>query len=350
MADENKSLQNKLEKLRKKYDNSTLMQTEFISTGSIIADTVLVDQKITKDKGIEGGFPTSKFIEIYGESGTGKSTFVLYACKTACRKGLKVVYIDVEGGVNESQLIGIGLQEYIDTQFFLFAVDTFEEAEEVIEDLKDEGITYFIIDSITALIPGKLKEKSVGDIEPGIKSRYAGTFLEKFKPVVKHRKTSFIFINQVRTKLNFRGMSTVDSAGGFSVKFYMDIRLKLRKVKKLEKVMDTLEGRTTVEYGCEAAISAVKNRFAPPFIEGVMHIIYGKGVSNLSSYVKWLMNDGVITGGGAGWYTIKLNDHEDKVRSLPGITGWIKEHITEVQEYIDSNGGFLLVKEVDSNE
>ena len=81
-------------------------------------------------------------------------------------------------------------------------------------------------------------------------------------------------------------MSTVDSAGGFSVKFYMDIRLKLRKVKKLEKVMDTIEGRVSVEYGCEAAISAVKNRFNSPFIEGVMHIIYGKGVSNLSSYVK----------------------------------------------------------------
>ena len=40
MADENKSLQSKLEKLKKKYDNTTLMQTEFISTGSIIADTV----------------------------------------------------------------------------------------------------------------------------------------------------------------------------------------------------------------------------------------------------------------------------------------------------------------------
>lgn len=350
MADVNKSLQDKLEKLKKKYDNSTLMDTEFISTGSIIADTVLVDSKLTKERGIEGGLPTSKYIEIYGESGTGKSTFVLYACKTACRKGHKVVYIDAEGGVNESQLIGIGLQEYVGTQFFLFAVDTFEEAEEVIEELKDEGITYFIIDSITALIPGKLKEKSVGDIEPGIKARYAGTFLEKFKSVVKHRKTSFIFINQVRTKLNFRGMSTVDSAGGFSVKFYMDIRLKLRKVKKLEKVMDTIEGRVSVEYGCEAAISAVKNRFNSPFIEGVMHIIYGKGVSNLSSYVKWLQKDGVITGGAGGWYKIKLNEHEDKVRSLSGITQWIKENINEVQEYIDSKGGFLLVKEVDNNE
>ena len=135
MADVNKSLQDKLEKLKKKYDNSTLMDTEFISTGSIIADTVLVDSKLTKERGIEGGLPTSKYIEIYGESGTGKSTFVLYACKTACRKGHKVVYIDAEGGVNESQLIGIGLQEYVGTQFFLFAVDTFEEAEEVIEEI-----------------------------------------------------------------------------------------------------------------------------------------------------------------------------------------------------------------------
>ena len=62
MADVNKSLQDKLEKLKKKYDNSTLMDTSFISTGSIIADTVLVDSKLTKERGIEGGLPTSKYM------------------------------------------------------------------------------------------------------------------------------------------------------------------------------------------------------------------------------------------------------------------------------------------------
>lgn len=345
-----KKLQDKLNKLNKQLKINPLEDTEFISSGSVIADTVLVDAKITKEKGIEGGIPTGKFIEVFGDPGCGKSTWILYACKIACHKGYRVAYLDVEGGVNESQLEGIGLTPFLDKNFFLFPITTFEEAEQVIDDLKDEDFLYFVIDSITSLIPAKLLEKSIAEVEPGIKSRYAGSFLEKYKSIVKGRKTSFIFINQVRTKLNFRGQSSVDSAGGYSVKFYMDIRLKLRKVKRLEKVMDTLEGRQSVEYGAETAISAVKNRFNKPFIEGNMHIIYGKGISNLSSYVKWLQNDGVITGGGGGWYTITLNDHEDKVRSLSGITGWIKDNLQEVQEYIDSKGGFLLVKEVGEDE
>lgn len=339
-----KTLEKKLSQLQSKYTESS-KETTFVSTGSIIADSVLVDSKIVKG---EPGLPLGKFIEIFGDSGTGKSTFILHACKTACSKGHRVLYLDYEGGVNESQLEGIGLTKYLGNKFFLFPIDTFEEAEEIIDELKDEGFTYIVIDSITAMMPAKLKEKSVGDLEPGLQARYTSNFLQKYKSVVKHRDLSFIFVNQIRTKLNFRGMSSVESAGGYAIKFYMDIRLKLRKVKKLEKTMDTLEGRVSVEYGCEAALSAIKNRYNKPFIEGVLHIIYGKGISNLSSYFRWLQNNGFVKQGGAGWFTIEFPGIEPvKIRGSVEVLNWVKSNLKMVQDYIESHGGFLLVSEVE---
>ena len=201
------------------------------------------------------------------------------------------------------------------------------------------------------MLPGKLKEESIGDVLPGIQARYTSNFLQKYKSVVKEFPVSFLFINQVRTKLNFRGMSTVDSAGGYALKFYMDIRIKMRKSTKLTKMMDTIEGRKEVEYGAETYISAVKNRYNKPFIEGCMHIIYGKGVSNLAAYVKWLETQGIFTGGGGGWFSIKFKDNEPvKVRGTQALHDWVKQNIQEVSAYIEDNGGFLLVKESEEEE
>ena len=343
------SLQKKLDKLNKSYGARTKVDTQFITTGSIIADAVLVDTAILKE-GQKGGLPLGKFIEVFGDTGCGKSTVILGACKQACLQGKIVVYLDFEGGVNESQLEGIGLRPYLNNGFYLFQIDTFEEAEEIIDELKSEA-TYIVFDSITAMLPGKLKDESVGDIQPGLQARYTSSFLQKYKPVVKEYPCSFIFINQVRTKLNFRGMSTVDSAGGYALKFYMDIRIKMRKSSKLVKKMNTIEGVAEVEYGALTYISAVKNRYNKPFIEGGMHVIYGKGVSNLAAYQSWLEKNNIFQGGGGGWYTIRFKDRpEEKVRGSEGLSNWVKANIREITEYIDSNGGFLLVSEDKSEE
>ena len=80
----------------------------------------------------------------------------------------------------------------------------------------------------------------------------------------------------MRNKLNFRGNTTFEAAGGNAQKFYMDIRLMMTRKDKLEKVTETIEGKKTVPYGAHALVWAEKNRFNRPYIEGVMTILYGR--------------------------------------------------------------------------
>ena len=42
---------------------------------------------------------------------------VLHAMKSACDQGHRVVYLDVEGGLNDALIEGIGLTQYLDDLF-----------------------------------------------------------------------------------------------------------------------------------------------------------------------------------------------------------------------------------------
>ena len=328
-----------LKGLAEKY-KPNVEEDEYISSGSIIFDAVL-----SKGKGI----PKKKFIQISSDSGVGKTTLVLHASRVACSKGLRVIYLDVEKGVNEDQLKGIGLLKYLNDKFFLFPISTFEEAEEVLDKiLDDEGLAYVVIDSITALIPAKTIEKSIAEVEPGLNARYASAFLAKYKAILERSKSkaSFIFINQMRNKLNFMRGSTYEAAGGSAQKFYMDIRIMMVRTEKLEKTIMTLEGKRSVPYGANVKVWAEKNRHNRPFLEGIMTVLIGKGISNIAAYQRVLMQKGVLTMAGAGFYTLTLPGKEPlKSRGSAGVSDCIKQNLADIKAYVDSVGGINLIED-----
>lgn len=320
-------------------------EEEFIKSGSVIMDAVLSDGR---------GIPMGKFIQISSESGLGKSTVILHICKAALKKGKRVAYLDVEKGVNESQMKGIGLYEYLGEDFFLYPISTFEEAEEVLDAvLEDDRLAYIVIDSITALIPQKALEKSVADIEPGLNARYASAFLTKYRAKIStyQNKPTVWFINQMRTKINFRGMTTYGAAGGSAQKFYSDIRLNMRESKKLTKTVNTMEGKNSIQYGSENYLWSDKNRYNSPFVEAVITVIFGKGVSNLLAYQRVLMSKGVCKMAGAGFWTISLPDHEPiKARGTDQLQKAIKENLAAIRDFVDSNGGFELLERTEEDD
>lgn len=314
---------------------------EFLPTGSVIFDSVISDGR---------GLPRRKFIQISSESGLGKTTMVLSMCKSLCAKGYICVYIDVEKAVNESQIDGIGLRQYLNKTFFWYVINTFEEAESILDKILigDDKLALVAVDSITALVPKKIFENSVSSIEPGLQARYASTFLIKYKGILKDTQTkaSILFINQMRNKINFMRGGTYEAAGGSAQKFYMDIRLMMALDKKLSKMTTTGEGKADVPFGADVKLWAEKNRFARPFVIGVVTILFGKGVSNISAYQRWLTNKGYITGGGAGWFSVKLPDKEvEKCRGTAELSKWVKGHLSEVKSLVENNGGFLLIQD-----
>lgn len=334
------SLQKKLDSMSEKFKKSD-EACEFISTGSVIIDSVISNGK---------GFPRGKMIEVHSESGIGKSTTILQACKVACGMGKVCIYLDAEDGANDDQLASIGLLEYKDKLFFVYPVSTYKEAEEVLNLFDGEDICYIVLDSISALMPDELLDKSVADVLPGLKARYDSLFLQKYKAYLKRNTCSLILINQMRTRLNFRGMSTSGAAGGKALEFYPDIRIEYKKISDLTKKARTIEGVTEIKYGAEVSVKTLKNRFNAPFVEGVVSIVFGKGASNLSAYTRWLQNNDCMKRSGA-WYTITLGELEGKVCGANGILQWVKENHSYVKQYIEDNGGFTLLRdEVNQDE
>ena len=86
----------KLSWLSSRY--KTNLEIEYLDTGSIILNKLF-----------GGGLPMTKNIQIYSESGYGKSTITISMCKAICKQGHRVLYIDAEGSVNENLLRTMGI-------------------------------------------------------------------------------------------------------------------------------------------------------------------------------------------------------------------------------------------------
>lgn len=327
-------------KMAEKLDIPVGEEDRYLPSGSIILDSVLTDGK---------GIPLGKLIELSSDSGIGKTSVCLHICKHACSMGKRVIYLDPEAGVNESQIDGFGLRKYYGNLFLYYPVTTFEEVEDVMTvALQDPDLAYIVLDSITSTIPGKLLEegKKISDVEPGLHARYSAMFYQKYKPLLRKAGITMFFINQTRTKLDFRRGGYVEAAGGSAQKFYMDIRLQFRLSKKLEKTVQTGDGPQNVPYGAENTVWSVKNRFCRPFIPMPITVLFGKGVSNAAAYNKWLVNHGNIKQGGGGYFTIMINGREEKIRGTSQVDEWIKQNMKEIKELVASEGGMKLLQEV----
>ncbi len=334
-----KDLSKKLKKLKENY--KSMEDPIFIKSGSIVLDALL-----------GGGIPQGTYIVWSSESGIGKSTGSLVVSLSYCNQGKKVLYLDPEGGVNWSQLDGIGLTPHMydedtnpDGNFYYYRIQTFRDAEEFLDELI-EDVDLIVIDSITSLLPTRKKEASSEDILPGMDSAIASSFLRKYKADSVKFGTSFIFINQMRTKIQFLGASTNQEAGGNALKFYPDIRIMMKEARggKLEREEETASGRVKVPYGSINEIWCIKSRYSRPFVPLKFTVIYGKGVSNLYAYKDFLENGGKIKKAG-GWYSIDLGNEPAKVQGINNVLNWIKDNKDLVQEYISSVGGYNLLLE-----
>ena len=341
-----------IEKMSSKYAIKSRLEGG-CTFGSLILDAL-----------VGGEIPRGVLIDLAGKEGSGKSTALLHTIKSNAALGRKCAYIDLEGGVNASQLEGIGVAEFMrrDTLSryganpdlsngsnlvdFFFA-QTFEDCEEILDLLMKEGYEIVVIDSIQAIKPKKLLEGSVAMVEPGLKARLESAFLTKYSALCKISGMILIFVSQFRTKIAFTGAGTTEGAGGgYAVKHYMDIRMCMKQKKKMEKTIQTGGGKQSVPYGSINEVWTTKCRLAPPYIPLSLSIVFGKGISNLAAYRDLLERHGRIQGS-RGFFTILLGPDkkkEVKARGEHNLTQKIMENIDEVLEFAKSVGGIKLIE------
>ena len=311
------------------------------NTGVIAFDLVLTEE----------GYAQGDVIEFSSESGLGKSSSFLTLIKNFLSQGKKVLVLDAERGMKRKTFKDLGVEvepSYtLGDDFVVLAPTTYQEAKDVMNELIVKNITYdvLLIDSITELKPDisidMEYEERLKHI--GLKARWESLFMSDLKVFARQQGTTIFFISQTRTKFN-SFVTYTDSAGSNALQFGPDVRLFMRKVKSIVATEYTIEGEKEVEIGVFCYIFAKKNRNQRSFINVPLHILFGKGVSNILTLQYILSCNGLLRINGAR--NALFPDSEDEIvfQGKKKCYQHFKENYEDLYAIAKSRGLLKLLK------
>lgn len=301
------ALKNAMKQIEKDYgkgsimrlgDASAKMNVEVIPTGILPLDIAL---------GV-GGVPRGRIIEIYGPESSGKTTVTLHMIAQAQKMGGIAAFIDAEHALDPiyAKKLGVDIDNLLVSQ-----PDTGEQALEIAEALVRSGaIDIIVIDSVAALVPKAEIEGDMGDSHVGLLARLMSQAMRKLTGVLSKSRTTAIFINQIREKVGVMYGNPETTTGGRALKFYSSVRLDVRRVDSVKQGSEVIGNHTRVK--------VVKNKVAPPFRQCEFDIMYGEGVSRVSSLIDIAADLEIINKSGS-WYSYngnRLGQGKDTVKEL----------------------------------
>lgn len=305
----------------------TYTPTSYIKTGLLAFDGLFAGR----------GLPTGKIIQFASKPGIGKSIMMLNVSAALCNKGYNVVYIDAEVAVTDSQLEGSGVSKHLDDRFFVFPEQLYEKIDDSIEIFLQHSPALIVIDSITALISRDVLSLNVEEVRPGIDARLQSTLFKKLKGKLADSGTTLIVLNQLRTSLNFKGLSTDKPSGGKALAYYCDATLLLTQVSPIVPKIDLKapKGTKVKPIGAKCAVDSSKNKLCASSVVPIV-LIHGKGVSNLHYIATALITLGYASLNGA-WYTVRtLQGEELKFNGETNYHSFIKENLSAYADLVVS--------------
>ena len=258
------------------YEDDTDEEFQVISTGSLALDVAI---------GV-GGIPKTKFTEIYGSEGTGKTTLSLELSKNAILNGDNVLYVDVENMLDMVYVKVILGDLYDPERFVLVQPETGESALMIVEDglkLKEFGL--IIVDSIGALAPKKEKEKNLDDSTVGETARLLSKFFRRTAFFVRRNQVAVVLINQVRDKVGGY-VSGFETPGGHALKHYLSVRVALNKGQMVKVGSETV--------GTIVPFIVRKNKVGVPYRSFTFPIKFGEGIDKYDDALDFSKMLGVV--------------------------------------------------------
>ena len=294
-TDKKEALANALKQIEKDFGKGSIMRlgdakanmnVEVRPTGILPLDIAL---------GV-GGVPRGRIIEVYGPESSGKTTVALHMIAEAQKAGGIAAFIDAEHALDPvyAEKLGVDVDALLISQ-----PDTGEQALDIVDALVRSGaIDIIVVDSVAALVPKQEIEGDMGDSHVGLHARLMSQAMRKLTGVISKSQTVAVFINQIREKVGVMFGNPETTTGGRALKFYSSVRLDVRKIDKITQGQEIIGSRTRIK--------VVKNKVAPPFKVAEFDIMYGEGVSKLSSLIDMGVEMDIVDKSGA-WFAYEGN-------------------------------------------
>jgi recombination protein RecA len=281
-----KAIKSALAALEKRFGEPVIMKMSDANTG---IDT-FSSGRPSLDSKLGGGYGLGKIIEIFAESGCGKTGLALEAIKAMQDRGGTCAIIDAEHALNTEYCEDIG----VDIDALYIAQPTYgEQGFEAIRALVGTGeIDLIVVDSVAAMIPKAELEGESGEAKIALQARMMSQGMKLITGPASDAKCTIIFINQIRKTIAMYGPSET-TTGGKALKFYATQRLEIKNRGQVKEGDDVI--------GFKQQIKIVKNKVAAPFQVYAEDIIYGKGVDNTKGLIEALVFEGILEKK-ASWY------------------------------------------------
>ena len=315
-----------------------------------------------------GGIPLGRLTEVYGLTGSGKSTFAVHLSRIATQLVVITIWIDIEGTADNNRMEQLGVDV---TK--LFAIQAGEDRLKNVTELSVEAVgkelehwidtfnekvpgipIIFIWDSLGATRTQKEIDGGIDEKQMGLKASATQKVINAVTPKLNDTNTGLIVINQARDDMN-AGMygDPIKSTGGRAFEHSASLRIKVHKASQL-KQQSELTGKDEY-HGHIMRIETKKSKLSRPgqkaeadllsgYVVGskddpielngidLEHIIYSEAVAR-----------GLITKGAWRNY-VTLNGEEIKLRDAEWVPrlkddrGLYLELVSRVYESLFPNG------------
>ena len=260
----------------------------WISTGDKLLDMVM-----------GGGIPVGKFVEIYGEPSTSKTTLAMQAVNYVINVLGGLAYVnDTEGGTwefpNRNLELGLNPDRIKRCSYYrpTSVEDLFTRLEKFIlkiVKLKIKVPILIVWDSIAASTAQREIDDAYGKQTYAIQAKIISQAHRKLVSlIVEHNieNVTFLWLNQAKVSQEqtaaFMPKKWV-TFGGDAPKFYASIRVELL----YGKVISTKKRRKTFNIGAEIKVKTTKNKLFDPFQTTRLHVLK-RGTNNARAVYSWL--------------------------------------------------------------
>lgn len=280
-----------------------------------------------------GGLGKGVVVEVYGPPGGGKSTLALHFIAACQRRGGIVAYVDQEQSLNTSLATSVGC-DLAEDRFLFSQPDDGEQGLSIVREWIRSGVADIIVfDSLAAVITRDSLDKDPSSTD-AIASR-ARLVSQEYPKIISEANNApnrpiVIFINQLRVKMNKLGPATMEPTCGNAPKFYSSVRIDVGYVKALrEGGSDEERGQ---QYGHRTRIRVMKNKFAPPFHQAELNLIYGAGFDPYAEAIDVGVGADFIVQSGA-WF-------DPSKYGLSKVQGALKLR----EQLVENNEAFLALR------